>query len=271
MNASVFWVTNNLMDDWIQLPDIQPEQLVASRKFVRLLTGNLNAEVNSNPAFPGKERHLLRAQLARIQHTCELVLKDEYTIEEEGEDENVKMVVKPAEEFSVPPTSELQSLENWVHKHPVILKAGRCSHYEPKGTMDEEALAEYMDKLKETDPEKDRFMAVNEDEQIKGVEAWSSSIGGDQTQYKTGDGTTTYAVNIIKSNRWPGATTLTKDGKYFFIYIGDAVKKGADFFNPTEPPEIMPDPKEPTEEPEPNGKDPEPEKPEGEEGEEDDE
>lgn len=75
----------------------------------------------------------------------------------------------------------------------------------------------------------------------------------------------TYAINVIKSNRWPGATTISKNGKYFFIYVGDCVKKGADFFSPTEPPEVLADPSEPIEEPEPNGKDPEEAKPEGEE------
>lgn len=62
---------------------------------------------------------------------------------------------------------------------------------------------------------------------------------------------------MIRSVRWPGALTVSKNGKYFFIYIGDGVKRGADFFSPTEPPEVMADPREPREEPEPNGKEPE--------------
>ena len=32
-----------------------------ARNFKKLLTGNLNSPVDSNPRFPGKERHLLRA------------------------------------------------------------------------------------------------------------------------------------------------------------------------------------------------------------------
>lgn len=66
LNATVFWVTHNLMNDWIQLPDLQPNQVIAARSIVKLLTGNLNATIDTNPPFPGKERHLLRAQLARI-------------------------------------------------------------------------------------------------------------------------------------------------------------------------------------------------------------
>jgi len=40
-----------------------------------VFTGNLNANVNVNPTFNGKERHLLRATLARIFHATALVPK----------------------------------------------------------------------------------------------------------------------------------------------------------------------------------------------------
>jgi radial spoke head protein 4/6 len=60
-NGSVFWVTHDLTSDWVQLPECSPEQVCAARMFVKKLTGNLNASVDSVPPFPGKERHLLRA------------------------------------------------------------------------------------------------------------------------------------------------------------------------------------------------------------------
>lgn len=125
------------MNDWVQLPDIEPHQLVASRYISRLLSGNLNAKIDSNPPFPGKERHFLRAQLARIQHSTELCLKGEFEIEENEETEAKE--VKAVEDFTVPPSEELKSLESWAHKNALILKAGRCTHFEPKG-MDEEDL-----------------------------------------------------------------------------------------------------------------------------------
>ena len=65
-NTSVFWVTHDLVDDWIQLPEATPEHILIARLMVRTLTGNLNAQIDSCPPFPGKERHFLRAQLARI-------------------------------------------------------------------------------------------------------------------------------------------------------------------------------------------------------------
>jgi radial spoke head protein 4A len=48
-----------------------------------MLTGKLNSELDTNPPFPGKERHYLRAQLARIQHTCEIIPKGLFEIDEE--------------------------------------------------------------------------------------------------------------------------------------------------------------------------------------------
>ena len=66
VNSTVFWVTNSLVGDWIQLPDVQPEHLLAAQGIKKLLTGNLSAKVSSYPEFPGSEKNLLRAQLARI-------------------------------------------------------------------------------------------------------------------------------------------------------------------------------------------------------------
>merc|ERR1712060_506708 len=66
VNELVFWVTDSLLNDWIQLPDCRPEHITQARLIKHVFSGNLNAEVDSNPTFNGKERHLLRATLARI-------------------------------------------------------------------------------------------------------------------------------------------------------------------------------------------------------------
>ena len=51
--------------------------------------------------------------------------------------------------------------------------------------------------------------------------------------------------------RWPGATTVAKNGKYCSIYVGDGIKRGDTSFNPTEPPEVQSDPVDQIEQPEP--------------------
>lgn len=60
--------------------------------------------------------------------------------------------------------------------------------------------------------------------------------------------------------RWPGALTVAKNGQFFSIYVGDCIKRGDTYFNPTEPPEVMADPQEGEEQPEPQGKEPSEEK-----------
>ena len=162
---------------------------------------------------------------------------------------------------------DLKNLENWSHCYPILLKAGRCTHSEPVG-MDDEAKEEYMNKLAEEDKTEERFKPVNEDIPVPGVDsAWQSKVCGDNQQYNKvgGEGTTSYSVNVIKSMRWPGACTVAKNGVFCNIYVGDCIKRGDNYFNPTEPPEVMEDPQEGEEQPEPQGKEPTEAKPEGEE------
>ena len=83
VNKFVFWVTTNLLNDWVQLPDAKPEHIIAARRIKHVLTGDLNATFDSNPSFPGLERHLLRAQLARIFHATAIIPKGLYEVDEE--------------------------------------------------------------------------------------------------------------------------------------------------------------------------------------------
>lgn len=123
----------------------------------RMLTGDLNAEIDCQPPFPFKERHLLRAQLARIQHTCQIVPAKVYEQDEETQ------AIKFAEEAPELTTENLKSLENWCHYPQLILHAGRCTHPEPTHITDEEEKTAYIENLNNSDPTIDRFKALNED------------------------------------------------------------------------------------------------------------
>lgn len=84
--------------------------------------------------------------------------------------------------------------------------------------------------------------------------SWVSKIVGDQQTYNQAggkEGTVTYAVNVIKSLRWPGAITVQKGGKFCSIYVGHGLKTGDASMNPTEPPEVQRDPEDQDEMPEP--------------------
>jgi len=204
-----------------------------------VFTGNLNATFESNPPFPGKERHYLRAQIARITHATSIIPKGFIEIDEETQKE------KFTEDYQMPGTEELKSLETWSHQHAVILKAGRVTHIAPT-ELSEEEREEYLGKLADKDPTVDRFRGINEDAPIEGMEtAWISKLIGDPQPYNQlppKEGTATYAVNVIKSLRWPGALTCAQNGKFQSIYVGFGMKRGDVCFNPTEPPEVQKDP-----------------------------
>jgi hypothetical protein len=139
VNKLVYWVTDNPLNDWIQLPDAKVEHIKQAREIKHIFTGDLNATFQSNPAFNGKERHLLRAQLARIFAATAIVPKGLFEIDEETQQ------MKFAEDFQMPSVTELSNLETWVNVHPSILKAGRCTHLELPEGMDEEEKQKILD------------------------------------------------------------------------------------------------------------------------------
>lgn len=169
----MYWVTDSLFADWIQLPDAEPEQIVVAKMIKRCFTGNLNAIIDSVPPFPGKERHFLRAQIARITHATEICPKGLFEIDEETQE------VKMAEEPPVLGTEEAKSLEAWAHQQPIILKNGRTTHKPPTG-MPEGEQEEYLAKMAEEDKVEERFRAIQEDNPIAPLEfAWISKVCGD--------------------------------------------------------------------------------------------
>ena len=246
VNEIVFWVTDSLLNDWIQLPDCRPEHIIQARQIKHVFTGDLNADVDSNPTFIGKERHLLRATLARIFCATAICPKGLLGMNEETNE------VEFTPEFAVPKTEELKSLEAWSNVHPIILKAGRTAHKAPKG-MGEEDAAAWIEEQEGKDPTVERFRDLAQHTQFPGEQpCWFSRVVGDTQQYTEGEETTSYAVNVIKSIRWPGAVTVAKGGKFCNIYIGHGLKKGDPSYTPQEPPEVCVDPEEEEDQPEPN-------------------
>lgn len=109
----------------------------------------------------------------------------------------------------------------------------------------------------EADPIAERFRDLAQDTPIlkegeTELSSWVMRMCGDQQPYNKGEGTVSYAVAVIKSLRWPGAITVSKQGKQpCSIYVGDGIKKGDSCYNPTEPPQVQSDPEGQVEMPEP--------------------
>lgn len=133
----------------------------------------------------------------------------------------------------------------------------------------EEEREGYLEKLNETDKGADPLFHIAEDKPVPGTgkeTAWSSTVSGDLTQYKAGEASVTYSVNVLRSLRWPGSVTVAKGGQYCSIYVGDCIKNGDTCYSPTDPPAVQSDPAQQADHVEPFGEEPKPPAPEGEEG-----
>ena len=73
VNSFVYYVANSPMGPWTALDDLRPDELAASRTIKVHLTGNLEREIITNPFYFKREKHFLRAQIARISFATTLI------------------------------------------------------------------------------------------------------------------------------------------------------------------------------------------------------
>jgi len=261
------------------LPAARASHIVSSRAIKHILTGNLDAPVLSMPWFRGKERHLLRAQIARISATCTLATKGWYEEDEEGGGK-IKEVEAATESF--PGQEDLASDAGWVHRMPCLNKIGKCSFpdvdaltsADPPLINEDQAKAINLQIEAEGDPKSilagiDGDLAeVKPDGDEGNVVGWSFKVFGDKGLYKFGDADRTHQVTAARSMIWPGAATVAQGTKFANVYIGYATKcgtllpmnpqtglpllLGTDPFSPLVPDDIMDEPQDFEEHDEPN-------------------
>ena len=90
--------------------------------------------------------------------------------------------MKFAEEFAMPSTQELQSLENWSNLSPTLLKIGRTTHVdtEPPEEWDDERKEGFLKMLEDDKADEAPFRTINEHVPMKGLEfSWTSKVVGD--------------------------------------------------------------------------------------------
>lgn len=119
VNRYVYWVTDSVTGDWIQLPDATPAYIKLARQIKHIFTGDLDAKVITNPFFEGTEKELLRAQIARINQTTTLVPSGLYKVNEENKNEVIDEV---EEKKKIAPFDDLTKLEYWLHYCPTLLQ-----------------------------------------------------------------------------------------------------------------------------------------------------
>ena len=251
VNLFTYWVTDSVFSAWTELPDVTPAQLKVARLIRKIFTGNLNADVVSNPHFPGKEKELLRAQIARITHGTYIEPKGLHKLVEDNPNE-----IENEEEPTYLNTVQLREHSNWVHAYASILKAGRIVHMDPEVPEDADIDIEILKAQQiEKDPFEERLKPISKDKEVNGLgRAWVTRVVGDAQEYgekAPKKGKSTYAFNVIKSLWWPGVFIVQQNEKWLHFYLGNGLKVETARVYPVYPPVIREDPVDKEEFPEP--------------------
>lgn len=251
INQFTYWVTDSAFNAWNELPDITPAQLKVARKIRKLFTGNLNAPVISNPHFPGKEKELLRAQIARITHGTMLEPKGLHKLVEDNPNE-----IENEEEPVYLTTSQLKDQNNWLHALPSILKCGRIVHMDPEVPEDVDIDIEILKARQiEQDPFEERLKPIVKDVEVPALgKGWVQRYVNDPQEYiekVPKKGTYTFAVNVMRSLWWPGVLIVQQNEKWLHFYMGNGLKVETERVYPINPPVIKDEPIDRQEFPEP--------------------
>jgi radial spoke head protein 4A len=211
------------------LPAARASHIVAARKIKHLMTGDLGSPVLSTPWFPGKERHFLRAQIARITATCTLAVAGYYEPDdaEEAKKNSIRVVEGALEAF--PGHEALATLEGWVHSSPALLSTGKSGWPDldslEEGTLPEETI-NAINAQKDAEPEKAMLEGVGPDleelkpEEAEGSPAWNIKVYGDKGQYTFPDNAKSYRITAVRSLIWPGAVTVAQGTRFANLYVG---------------------------------------------------
>eukprot|EP00929_Paragymnodinium_shiwhaense_P027350 TRINITY_DN16067_c0_g1_i1.p1 TRINITY_DN16067_c0_g1~~TRINITY_DN16067_c0_g1_i1.p1 ORF type:complete len:528 (+),score=123.05 TRINITY_DN16067_c0_g1_i1:73-1584(+) len=283
-NACAYWVSKGGSAPWVRLPAARASHISAARRMQKLMSGDLASAVLSSPWFPGEERHLLRAQIARISASTVLAVKGWYEVDEETEQKNkIKLAEDPAGSF--PGQDELGTQAGWVHASPYLLQTGRSvwPDLDAIGAADppvlpEKELNDLMQARDEKDSEKPILESIEadleerkpDDSEAEGSIAWQIKIHGDKGLYNGGE--VSHRVTSVRSLIWPGAVAVAQGKRFANLYVGYGLKcgtlvpgdklsklplplRGTCPFAPLEPEEIMEEPDDLEEYPEPNPQD----------------
>ena len=220
-NKYAYWVarsTDVAVEEWVKLPNVTMAQVVVSRKIKRLLSGDIDAPVPSFPPFPGTERHLLRAIIARIAGAT-LISPDGFF---DMDDESDPPVAKEAEAEALnerfpKSSSDLKEAEGWKHHEVELNVLGRVLAM-PEVLDDEGNPVEPDEPIEVTAPLKEIT-----------PEAWTLRV------CPGGSGTTAVSAVSARSLTWPGAVAVAQGRRYVNIYLGHGVMYEPSRYTPSLP------------------------------------
>jgi radial spoke head protein 4A len=269
VNQYIYYVTNDLCEDWTKLPDLKPREVIAARQIKKLCSGDLKSKVVTVPYFPGKEDVYLRAQIAQI--TADTVLcVNGYLAPEDPEDPDNSMIMPDPEFYmKLPSGAELKNLEKWTHYCPHILKNGRTTHKATKDELLEGIVEEEGDESAEANATiRATLLEMENDPQRKILRTaaadelkWVVKQSGDDAVYKDPlpgpEGAVrkprSNLVTCVRSPSWPGAVCAARGVQFTNLYVGYGLPAGMQDFFLRAPPDVQDEPEDRVEVEEPNG------------------
>lgn len=265
LNRKSYFVINEPTDVWMELPIVTPKQIDVARKIRKFFTGDLESEIFSYPLFPGREKHFLRATIARITSGTYISPVDYYRrqgttnfgeeVEEEGLNEDMEEdeildnddLICLNENYKSLNQRDLMQLSNWVHYRPHIISQGRIKFFNMKKELknyqkqhnmlgnefqeeefDEEEEEETVDEISEGPS---LFANIRCDKIPENFCNWSMKLSSIHNQINR--------VVLVKSNLWPGSYTFNYELITDSIYIGWGQKYISRNFSPIHLPSIQ--------------------------------
>lgn len=251
VNKYTYFVSHSSFGDWKKLPDLTPKDIKASREIKVMFTGDLERTIFTNPFFVGKEKHYLRAQIARISFSTTLCPVGLFKLQEENPREIEENAGEEDKELVPPTTNEMANPGMWVHHTTNILINSKTVHAEPEaeeGVEEEEGVA--MKRLEALDPYEPRLKSIVSDCKVnvsrnQKISPWVVKQMGDCTEYKKSGGkTVSNGVIVVRSLQWPGSYNYYYQGRYLNIYVGNGHKYEEVNYFPIHPPSVNDDPEE---------------------------
>lgn len=241
-NKKTYFVCNDPGKVWIKLPQVTPAQISGARQIKKFFTGRLDAPVITYPPYQGNESNYLRAQIARISAGTHISPLGFYQFDEEEEEEEegeARDHFVTNQDFEGIAVRELidPSMSNWVHHVQHILPQGRCSWWNPVQKNEDEAEEDEEEEEKEEPDEPEPEVGpplltpLAEDEEVNGMPAWSTCLSSNLVPQ--------YAVAVVKSNLWPGASAFALEKKFENVYVGFGHKYSQENYSPPPPPAIL--------------------------------
>ena len=209
-NRYAYWVSQTLEpESWSQLPQVTCAQIVIATKFTRFLTGNLNAPVPSYPPFPGKEKDLLRAQIARISSSTSISPTGYFKIEDPEVDYPVVVPIYEEEmrETQLLHPNQMRCVQAWRHHERELNSLGRITVLPEEVGEDGEPIV-----LEENLVPVAAALAIPE------KSLWAFQTAPISSNFEGN------AVVVAKSIEWPGAVVAAGLKKFVCAYNGNGVR-----------------------------------------------